>query len=453
MERQLANRNHALFGDKSERRERPGEGDSADITGGRDVKPRRGHGPRAQQTELPVVEVVHELDKLPEEERVCELCGGVVEEWPGQFEESDEVDVVERHFVLKHHKRKKGKCECGCTIRTAPPPAKAVAGGRYSLDFAVDVAVQKYLDHLPLERQVRIMTREGLVVDSQTLWDQLWGLAVLLKDVPERLRQHLLSDGMVLVDETPWRLIPGRGQKGAGTKRCWVWSIATPAGVFYRIQEHRSAEAAATLLGDYAGVVMCDAMSAYLSLAKQRPSLTIANCWAHARRRVWEVRESFPIETKQALDLIGELYAVERLCPAGRAGDALRLQLRQERSRPIVEKLRTSAMTTPALPESGLGKAISYMTGIWSGLTRFLDDPRIPLDNNRVESALRDPVMGRHNFHGSRSKRGLEVAGLFYTLLHSAKVVGLEPREYLRRAAQAAAADQPVPLPHELLAT
>ena len=109
-------------------------------------------------------------------------------------------------------------------------------------------------------------------------------------------------------------------------------------------------------------------------------------------------------------------------------------------------------MTTPALPEGGLGKAISYMTGIWSGLTRFLDDPRIPLDNNLVERGLRDPVMGRHNFLGSRSKRGLEVAGLFYTLLHSAKVVGLEPKAYLRRAAQAAATGQPVPLPHELAA-
>jgi transposase len=145
------------------------------------------------------------------------------------------------------------------------------------------------------------------------------------------------------------------------------------------------------------------------------------------------------------------LYAVEALCPAGRDGDEMRRKLRAERSRPVIARLRHWATTTEATPESGLAKAIDYMAGMWTGLTRFLDEPRLALDNNLVERALRDPVLGRKNFYGSKSKRGLEVAGLFYTVLHSAKFAGVEPKEYLRQAVRAALQDQAVPLPHEIV--
>lgn len=105
-----------------------------------------------------------------------------------------------------------------------------------------------------------------------------------------------------------------------------------------------------------------------------------------------------------------------------------------------------------ALPESGLGKAIAYMLGLWKGLTRFLDDPRIALDNNATERALRGMVIGRKNHYGSRSKRGTEVAALFYSLIESAKLAGVEPKAYLLRATYAAL-DNPgtVTLPHALL--
>jgi transposase len=98
-------------------------------------------------------------------------------EWQGQTEEADEVTVVERQFVLVRHRRQKYRCRCNGCVATAPGPLRLATrpdarGARYSPEFAVEVAVSKYADHLPLERQVRSMRREGLVVDSQTLWDQ-----------------------------------------------------------------------------------------------------------------------------------------------------------------------------------------------------------------------------------------------------------------------------------------
>ena len=441
LEQQLATRNHALFGDRSEKQHSDEPSAAA-----ADRKPRTGHGPRAQ-VQLPVVEQVHDLDAA---DRVCTVCGGHLDEWEGQTEESEEIDVVERHFVLKKHLRKKYRCSCGACIETAPAPPKLIEGGRYSIDFAIEVAVQKYLDHLPLEGQVRIMAREGLAVDSQTLWDQINALAKLLRDLPERIRQRVLSQHPVFADETTWRLMTGKRGPPGDAGRWYVWSVGAPDAVYYRIQKHRSAEAAEQLLGGYSGVVMCDGYGAYGSLAKNRADLVLAHCWAHVRRKYLEVEEFFPVQAKAIVGMIAELYAVESACPAGPAGDEIRRQLRDERSRAIVQRIRQWALTTPAMPESGLGKATAYMSGLWSGLTRFLDDPRIPLDNNLVERALRDPVMGRKNHFGSKSKRGLEVAGLYYTVLHTAKLVGVDPKAYLRRAVNAARAGETIPLPHEI---
>src|SRR5262249_4326606 len=115
--------------------------------------------------------------------------------------------------------------------------------------------------------------------------------------------------------------------------------------------------------------------------------------------------------------------------------------------------IRAWALNQRVLPESGLGRAIRYMLGMWKGLTLFLDDPRVPIDNNLAERGLRGLVVGRKNHYGSRSKRGTEVAALMYSLIESAKLAGVEPKAYLLRAVRAAiAAPGAVTLPCDLLA-
>jgi transposase len=131
---------------------------------------------------------------------------------------------------------------------------------------------------------------------------------------------------------------------------------------------------------------------------------------------------------------------------------ALRARLRANQSREIVGEIRAWALGQRVLPESSLGKATNYMLGLWPGLTRFLADPRIPLDNNHTERGLRGVVLGRKNHYGSRSQRGTEVAALFYSLIESAKLCSVNPKAYLLTAARTALADRgTVTLPHDLL--
>jgi transposase len=431
LEHKLAVRDKALFGRSSEKR--GAKSAPAEI----DAPSQTGHGPR-EQVELAVREREHELDIA---DRACKACGGPLTEMRGQYEESDEVDVLERQFVLVRHKRKKYRCRCGGCVETALGQDKLIAGGRYSIDFAVSVAVAKYADHAPLERQVRVMKRQGLVIDSQTLWDQLNALAKWLAPVHKRLHQYVLAQPVIGADETFWRLM-----ESGENKRWQTWAVCAPNAVSYQIRDSRSAATAGEVLGDYDGTILCDGYSGYESLKKRGGRFQLAHCWAHVRRKFVEAEEFAPEPCKQVLDLIGELYAVERECKS----DNDRAEARAERSRELLKRIHAWALEQRCLPQSPLGRAIRYMGDLWPGLVRFIDEPRLALDNNATERSLRGVVVGRKNHYGSRSERGTEVAALFYSLLESAKLAGVEPDTYLRTAARAAIRGQTISLPHEL---
>jgi transposase len=433
LQEQMSALQRRLFAASSEKR----AGDKGD--GDKKKEPRTGHGPKTQ-ADLPIVEQTHEL---PADEMTCPACGGTLAEWEGQFEESQEVTVVERRFVLRKHLRKKYRCTCGACVKTAPAPERLIAGGRYSTEFAVEVAAQKYLDHLPLERQARIMKREGLAVDSQTLWDQVWALARLYGPTYGKIREHVLAQEVAHGDETPWYLL-----KKGGRERWHAWAAACHDAAYFHIDRRRSTDAADELWAGYKGWLVVDGYQTYLALAKRRPpgALKLSYCWAHARRKYVEAEPHYPVECKAVLDLIRELYMVEREAPdpmplAGEEREAaltLRAQLRAERSAGIVERIREWSSVQFALPESALMKAIQYMTDHWHGLTRFLCDPRLPLDNNLVEREIRPLVVGRKNFYGCKSERGLKVAAILYTLIGTAKLQGAEPKAYLLALAHAA---------------
>jgi transposase len=438
LERQLRQRNQELFGQSSEKRHEEGEKPSQPRA------PQKGHGPR-EQKQLPIREDVFRLD---DPDKQCPKCGGALTELKGQFEESEEITVVERRFEIRHIKRQKYRCQCGACVETALGPEKLFPGARYAIEFAVEVAVQKYLDHLPLERQVRIMGREGLVVDSQTLWDQLSAVAKHLEPAYWRQRTLMLQEPVLGADETRWPV----SEQGKERKTWQVWALASPSAVHYQLHEDRSADSAKELLGDFAGALMTDDYAAYEALRKRGGKFTHANCWAHVRRKFIELESTNPAEAKAMLDFIGELYQVEKQCPTGPPGDAMRRHLRDERSRAVVAKIDEFLRTTLALPESGLARAIAYTRGCWDGLVRFLEDPRIPIDNNLTERALRGVVVGRKNHYGSRSRRGTEVAAILYSMVETAKLLSVDPKLYLKAALLAAIRGEIVPLPHEYAA-
>jgi transposase len=433
----VAKQNRALYGSSSEQRHGPADGaGDGDKTSN---APRTGHGPRVQLK----LRVTEQVEELPEDQRICMECGGELEPMGDQFEESEEITIIEREPIMVRIKRRKSRCSCNGCVKTAPAPPKLIPGGRYSIAFSVTVAVDKYLFHIPLERQVRMFRQIGLEVDSQTLWDQIWALIRLVRPTYEAIRLEIFREPVIHADETPWFLLDGR--RNGGKKKWYLWEVVGHDLAYYEIHDSRGIDDAAHLLTGYEGTVMADGYEIYQDLATRLKQgrlddpeapgpFRVVNCMAHARREFVDCEPNFRVECKEILELIGELYAVERKVPKELPEDAalaVRGRLRDKESRPIVERIRTWLDNTPALPRSGLGKALQYMKNHWSGLTAFLDDPRQAIDNNHGERSMRGPVVGRKNFYGSKSRRGTEAAAVLYTIAESAKLSGVDPKAYL----------------------
>ncbi len=430
-----------LFGPKSERRE--GEG------GGDDVAPKakpKGHG-RTPQPGLRTRDVPHDVD---EPDKICTQCGSPLTEWQKEQEISEEIDLLQQEFILLRHLRKKWSCACGGCVETAIGPEKLFPGARYSINVAVDIAVKKYLDHMPLERLVRAWSRDGLVVTSQTLWDYLDHVAHFVKPVYDRLHAYVFAQPVIGADETRWRLLATRGKKGS-SKTWWVWALTSPKAVVYHLDATRSKSVAEKLLKDYQGIVVCDGYGAYQALRAAHDTVVLAHCWAHVRRELLEVETAFPIEVEEITGLIQQLYLVEQDIPRGPAGDAERQRVRATSSTETIAQIFGWVVKTlpKQTPGNGLARAIRYMAGVWPGLLVFLDNPAVPLDNNASERSMRGPVVGRKNHYGSRSQRGTEVAALLYTILESCKLAGVNPAAYLREAVLAGIRKNTIALPHE----
>ena len=428
---QLARLRRKVFGASTERRPNPAPPEKPEK------KPQRGHGPTAQ-TRLPKREVHH---RLADDERECPACKGTLEEMGELTEDADEITVEKRRFFVDKHLRHKYRCRCNGVVKTAPGPLRLILGGRYSMDFAVALEIDKRINHLPLDRQRRQMEREGLVITTQAMWDQEDALADLFEPSYLKLLEYILGSDVIGADETYWRLM----LKGS-TKKWWMWCLTTHDAAWYMLEPSRSTETIRGVLGEFEGVVVCDAYSGYESLAAgSEGKLRLAHCFAHARRKFYELKSTYPALCKQALDLIDPIFLLERELPSpDLEGDAklealeLRRQRRDRDSRPLTVALKAWAEQQTALPRSALAEALGYLLGHWDTLTAFLDDPLIPLDNNRTERALRDPVLGRKNHYGSRSVRGTQVAAIFYTLIETCILCGVDPEEYMRYTARAA---------------
>lgn len=434
IEKKHANALKQLFGSKSER---DAEARARDPKKAKPVQ--TGHGPKAQP-QLPFEEVMH---TLPEGEAQCDLCGAGMPVWADQFEDSTEIDFVEPKLVLKHHRRQKYRCACGGCIKTAPGPRKLFPKAHYSIDFAVNVALRKYCYHLPLERQSKEFRRYSLDVSTATLWDYLHAVCELVKPAYDGLAEFIVKQPIIGVDETSWRVL--KTEKRGKSKTWWVWARHCPNAVHYTLDPSRSGEVASTLLKDVNGIALCDGYAVYPKVATLNPNLRLAHCWAHARR------ELLPFDkdprARRALRVIQRMYRLESRAD-GKSCEVLSL-IRQRKTKPLLRAFFRWIDSLAIPPTSDLRNALRYIQLRKDALMLFVDEPLLAPDNNATERSLRSVVVGKKNHYGSSSTRGTYVAAVFYSLLESAHLAGVNPHLYLRAAVNAALDGKPVPLPHE----
>lgn len=442
---------------KSERRPRDGESAAK-----KSKKP--GHGP----TEQPELEIKEETFTIDEADKVCGVCGKDLESWEGKDDVVDMVERIPAKWIIRRCILEKCRCPDGCCIVTADGPKKLISGGRYSLGVALQSSIEKFSFHIPIERQVRMASLAGMRITSQTLWDQQWALADLLEPLVGRIKLFILGRDWLGADLTPFQLI-----KKGGSVKHQVWQLACPEARYFEMLPAKSAkvgrqvfemkieERGEQILKLFSGTAVVDGAAELEKLAHDL-GFDIANCWGHARRNVLKASSEAPGQVAQFLDLAGKLYEIERRvagadvnAPGGYRNkiDLEKLSIaRDTESRPVTEAIQKWIVDQQCIPGGKLKTGLEYVAGRWTNLTKFLSNPRIPLDNNITEAGFVGIAQGRRNYVGCRTERGMLVATTFYTVFESARVCGADPNEYLRYAAEMRLDGREPLLPHEWLA-
>lgn len=396
-----------------------------------------------------------ELAKASIEMNLENAAASQWEKLDGLVEESVMVTVVERNFLRKVIRRQKYKLkkeynntEKDVVLITAEHPELRIAPGcGYSIDFATAVIVDKFLYHLPYERQAREMGSLGLQnMSTQVLYNVARLTGLHFESVVDEIKNEILSLSLVHADETTWPINNKKDSDG------YMWIVSNQLGSYYRFEPSRSGKVIKETLENYEGWLMTDGYSGYSQFKEKKDKdvlalkIKLAQCHAHARRYFKDVEEVNP-EIKEYLEFYKELSLYEK-----QAKDFEDLKIiRQTKSKPLIEKMH--AWLLDQLPKSraelGFRKAIDYSINQWPQLIKFLDDPVIPLTNNEAERSIRQVVMGRKNFYGSRSIDGADLAAMMYTIIESCKKFEIDPRHYILETLKASAAKQKTLTPYK----
>jgi transposase len=379
---------------------------------------------------------------LPPEE-TCPDCGGVEFRKIGD-DISETLEYVPSSFKVNRYIRPRCACVNCEKVVQACVPSKTIDKGKAGAGLLAHIMVQKYCNHLPLYRQSQMYEREGVEISRSTLASWVKQSATLLEPVIEEIRTAVFSAKHLHGDDTPIKVLaPGAGKTKTG--RLWTYvkdgrphGDTTPPAVCYYYSPDRKGERPLEHLKNFKGVLHADAYAGYNALyvdkGKPEENITEAACWAHTRRKFYEVTVANDEANiaMEVLEEIGKIYEIESKIRGLEPG--IRLEQRQKLSKEMVAKLFANLKKYQReLPKkSTTAQAIGYALGNEVALKRFLGDGKIEIDNNAAERAMRSIALGRKNWLFAGSDIGGSSAATMYTLIETAKLNGLNPWEYLR---------------------
>jgi len=402
---------------------------------------RKKRGRKPLPADLPRIDVIHDIE---ESEKVC-ACGCQLSR-TGQ-EVSEKLDIIPAKMQVIRHIRYKYACKnCegveddGPTVKISPLPVQFIPKGIATPGLVSQILVSKFEDALPFYRQEKIFARLGVDIPRSSMCGWAIKASQYCDLIMELLHRKILSGPLINIDETPVQVLKEPGRSNTKKSYMWVFRGGSPDKpvLLYQYHPTRSGQVPNEFLKDYRGYIQTDAYAGYDALGR-RPGIYHVGCWAHARRKFMDVIKAGSGKGKKghaetALEYIRKLYAVEKNARKDQLTPDQIVALRQEKSKPILEKfeawLNTLSGKTP--PKGLLGKAVNYTLNNWPQLTRYLEQGYITPDNNAAENAIRPFVVGRKNWLFSGHPNGASASSCLYSLIETAKACGLKPYDYLR---------------------
>ncbi|MEA3342268.1 MAG: IS66 family transposase, partial [Chloroflexota bacterium] len=390
--------------------------------------------PRRDHSHLPVVE---EFVELPSEETTCPMCGKPASEM-NETEDSEVIEVeVRAHRRKIRRKRYRRTCDCPNESQTltAPAPPRLIPKGRYGVSVWVHLLLAKFASHRALGNAIEALSHYDLDLPQGTITDGLKRISPLLEPVYEAILARNAESFYRQADETRWSVFIE--QEGKIGFRWWLWGFLSEDTTAFRIEPTRSHDVPE---GHYAnkspGVLVVDRYSAYKAMAQVKSGVVkLAFCWAHVRRDFIGVGKGWPKLVDWAiawLHRIRLLYHLNRQrlshdpeTPEFTLHDAALREAIDAMHRQATEELAQPKLREPCR------KALASLLDHWPGLTRFVDDPKIPMDNNASERMVRGPAMGRKNYYGSGSLWSVCLTAAMFSIVATLKQWNVNPRRWL----------------------
>lgn len=375
---------------------------------------------------LPVEEIVLQ----PDEDTTGLKCIGK--------EITDKLEVTQAKMFIKRYIRFKfirpqddQKLQCKGVIADLPafPIEKGIAGA----SLLAQIMVDKYVDHLPIYRQIQRFAREDISIKANTINGWQYKTSVLIQPLFEKHKQLVLGQGYLQVDETPLRVLDKDLKGKCHQGYYWVYNSPLQNVILYDYRKGRGREGPRQMLEGFKGYIQSDGYKVYEWFGKKK-NITLLNCWAHARRYFEKARDYDKQASHHVLKQIQNLYMIERFARDAKLSPAERKDLRLEHALPLLNDLGKwmAEKFKQTLPRSPLGEALQYTIPRWDNLLAYLYDGHLEIDNNMVENAIRPNALGRKNYLFAGSHESAQRAAIFYSFFGTCKKHNINPFDWLK---------------------
>jgi transposase len=327
------------------------------------------------------------------------------------------------------------------------PLPKAIAGP----GLLAQIIIDKYVDHLPLYRQMERFKREGIIIPYSTIGDWIRNGCTLIDPLCVALLKLILQSNYLHADETPTKVLDNNKKGTTHRGYYWVYHNSIDGLIWFDYQEGRGREGPAEILKDFKGYLQTDGYAVY-DIFKQQKDITVLHCMAHARRMFYEAQDNDKATAEYALKQMGLLYTIERKAKEQQFTPQQLLELREQEAVPVLEALGKwmKEAYIKALPKSTIGKALGYSIQRWPELTLYATDGKLNIDNNPVENSIRPVALGRKNYLFAGSHEAAKRSAMLYSLMGTCKLHGVNPFIWLRDVLQRIN-DHPINKVEELL--
>jgi transposase len=345
---------------------------------------------------------------------------------------TEELEYKAASFYVNQYVRPKYAKHNGEGIIIGELPSRPIDKGIAGPGLLANIIIEKYVDHLPLHRQLQRFSRAGINIPPATITGWVHATCNLIEPLYNTLKREVLRAAYLQADETPIAVLDKNKEGSTHQGYNWVYHAPELKMVLFDYRIGRGRDGPAEILKDFKGYLQTDGYNAYEIF--DNDSITLLHCMAHARRKFEQALDNDKERAEYVMKQLQELYAIERKAKEGGYTHEQRYALRQKESVPVLQTLHSwfKENIVQVLPKSLIGEAIAYSLSRWEKLSLYTTDGKLEIDNNLVENAIRPVAVGRKNYLFAGNHDAAQRSAMLYSFMGTCKLRGVEPLQWLK---------------------